>query len=111
MAPVRVGRSSTFRRYDWSRRELGVPEPLPDADVFIVDLIGLFHPEALSSIDLAIWCDVELETATVRGMTRDAELGRNHVDLWRDVWVPNELDFENVFAPRSQADVVYNPSC
>ena len=110
MAPVRVGRSSMFRRYDWSRRELSVPELLPDADVFIVDLIGLFHPEALPSIDLTIWCDVDLETATVRGMTRDAQMGRNHVALWRDVWVPNEIGFENEFAPRAQADVVYNPS-
>jgi len=110
LAPARDGRSSMFRRYDWSRGELSVPEPLPDAEIFIVDLIGLFHPDALPSIDLAIWCDVDLETSTQRGMTRDAEMGRNHVALWSEVWVPNELDFEDEFAPRARADIIYLPS-
>ena len=99
-----------FRRYDWSRRELGVPERLPYAEVVIVDLIGLFHPDAVPSIDLAIWCDVDLETSAQRGMTRDAGMGRNHDAFWRDVWVPNERDFEDKFAPRTRADIVYRTS-
>ena len=107
LAPVREGRTSTFRRYDWSRGELGAPERLPYAEVLIVDLIGLFHPDALPSIDLSIWCDVDLETSAQRGMTRDAEMSRNHDALWRDVWLPNERDFEDQFAPRTRADIVY----
>lgn len=84
------------------------PEPLPDAEVLVVDLIGLFHPEALSAIDLAIWCDLDLETSTQRGMARDANLGRDHESLRRDIWVPNEQDFQEKFAPRSHADILYS---
>jgi uridine kinase len=110
LEPVREGRASTFRRYDWSRKELGAPEPLPFAEVLTVDLIGLFHPVALSAIDLAIWCDVDLETSALRGMARDAKLGRDHDALWRDVWVPNERDFQEQFAPRVRADILYSTS-
>ena len=110
LEPVREGRAGTFRRYDWSRRELGLPEPLPFAEVLTVDLIGLFHPDALSAIDLAIWCDVDLELSTQRGMARDAELGRDDGALWREVWVPNERDFEEQFAPRARADILYSAS-
>jgi uridine kinase len=104
--PLRAGRPGAFRRYDWGRRMLGAPEPLPDTDLLVVDVIGLLHPEARPWIDLAVWCDVDLETASARGMTRDARLGRDHVALWHDVWIPNERDFDARFAPRSSADVL-----
>jgi uridine kinase len=107
LAPRCEGRPSTFRRFDWSQRHLGAPEPLPVAQVLIVDLIGLFHREALPFIDLTIWCDVDLKTAARRGIERDEKLGRNHETLWRDVWIPNERDFHDQFAPRTQADVRY----
>jgi len=106
--PLREGRPGTFRRYDWSKRELGNPEPTPSADILLVDVIGLFHPEALATIDLTIWCDVDLETAARRGMTRDAALGRNFDSLWRDVWIPNEQDFQERFAPRARAEVLFS---
>jgi len=83
---------------------------LPYAEVLIVDLIGLFHPDALPSIDLSIWCDLDLETSAQRGIDRDAGMGRIHDGLWRDVWLPNERDFEDQFAPRTRADVVYPTS-
>jgi uridine kinase len=104
--PLRSGRGGAFRRYDWSRRALGAPEPLPNTDLLVVDLIGLLHPEARPWIDLAVWCDVDLATASARGMARDARLGRDHEALWRDVWIPNERDFDAGFAPRASADVL-----
>ncbi|RIJ53494.1 phosphoglycerate transporter [Clavibacter lycopersici] len=104
--PLRSGRPSAFRRYDWGRRQLGPFEPLPATDLLVVDLIGLLHPEARPWIDLAVWCDVDLATASARGMERDARLGREHAALWRDVWIPNERDFDAGFAPRQAADVL-----
>lgn len=98
-----------FRRFDWTRRALGEPEPVPLADVLLVDLIGLFHPEALPALDLSIWVDVPLETAQARGMRRDEALGRDHTRLWRDVWIPNEIDFERNFSPRERSEVLYAP--
>lgn len=105
--PFRERRPSEFRRYDWSARALGDPEPLPLADVLVVDVIGLFHPEVLPLLDVAVWCDVDLDTAATRGMDRDRRLGRTHEPLWRDVWIPNEIDFRNRFDPRRSATVLY----
>lgn len=105
LEPHRAGRASTFQRFDWSVRALGPVEPLPTTDVVIVDLIGLFHPDAMPHIDVAVWCDVDLDTAARRGMARDRRLGRDHDRLWRDVWIPNERDFEARFAPRGGAVV------
>lgn len=106
LVPFRRGVTSTFRRYDWSARRLGPSEPLPSADVLIVDLIGLFHPDVVDELDLRVWCDVDLEVAVRRGIARDRELGRAHDHLWHDVWEPNERDFAERFDPRAAADVI-----
>ena len=107
LTPVQEGRPGTLRRFDWSRMELGVPELVPAAEVLVIDLIGLFHPDALPAIDLTIWCDVDLDKSAQRGMARDERLGRDHDTLWREVWVPNERDFQERFAPRARADILY----
>jgi hypothetical protein len=107
LTPFSARRAGMFRRYDWSRQCAGEPEPVPAGEILIVDLIGLFHREALSSLDLTVWVDVALTTAQKRGMRRDAELGRDHARLWRDVWIPNEVEFEANFAPREAAEVLY----
>ena len=106
LAPFREGRPSSFRRFDWSAKELGMPEPLPECSIIIVDLIGLFHPSVLDALDLTVWCDVDLDTAQQRGMRRDSELGRDHERLWNEVWVPNERDFDDHFSPRERAEIL-----
>ena len=102
--PFRAGEQSRFRRYDWSAGRLGDPEPLPAARVLVVDAIGLLHPDLDGAFDLTVWMDVDLETATSRGMRRDRAQGSDHEALWNDVWVPNELDFVARFDPRARAD-------
>lgn len=105
--PFQQRRESTFRRYDWSIRALGAPAAVPTGEVMVVDLVGLFHPVALDHLDLTVWCDVDLVTATERGMLRDSRLGRDHSRLWHDVWVPNEQDFDDRFAPARRAEVLF----
>lgn len=107
LLPVREGRPGEFQRWDWDRGALSPFEPLPRAEVMIVDVIGLFHPVALPALDVTIWCDVDLETATSRGMLRDERLGRDHAALWREVWEPNERDFAQRFAPREHAEFLF----
>lgn len=108
LKPIRGQQPGTFRRFDWSLRALGDPEPLPAADVLVVDLIGLFHPDALEHLDITVWCDIDLPTAIQRGMARDRELGRMHDALWREVWEPNERDFAERFAPAQRADTRFS---
>ena len=106
LQPFRARRAGTFRRYDWSRRGLGDPEPLPRAGVLVVDLIGLFHPDVLALLDVTVWVDLDPDVAAERGKARDTALGRRHEHLWDDVWVPNDYDFAARFAPRAAAGVV-----
>jgi len=110
LEPFRGEQQGEFRRYDWAARALGTPEPVPRAEILVVDLIGLFHPQALPSHDVTIWCDVELDVAVSRGMARDRELGRRHEALWTDVWALNERDFARVHAARARGDVVLTVS-
>jgi uridine kinase len=107
--PYRAGRASVFRRFDWSLRQLGAPEPVPDTNVLIVDAIGLFHPDVDGALDVKIWVDVNLATATEHGKGRDRLLGRDHDQLWDTVWAPNDRDFMQRFRPDLNADILYRP--
>jgi uridine kinase len=105
LEPFRRSATGHFRRFDWVAGRLGPPEPVPRAGVLVVDLIGMLHPDVLPWLDLAVWCEVDQETAAARGMRRDRMLGRDHDRLWREVWVPNDRDFEQRFAPAAAADL------
>lgn len=106
LAPFREEREGTFRRYDWSRRELGEPESVPAKKVPVVDSISLFRPEeALPTLDLKIWLHVPLEGARERGMRRDDDLGRDHSRLREEVCVLNEMDFGRNHSPRESAEI------
>lgn len=105
--PFRQGRPGLFRRFDWAAGRLGPPEAIPAAEILIVDAIGLFHPDLDGAFDLTVWVDVDLGIAAERGKERDHQLGRNHDQLWDDVWVPNEREFLARFDPRSTADLLF----
>lgn len=98
-----------YQPFDWALRQLGPPVALPQADIVVVDAIGLFHPDILTSFSLKIWVDVALQDATLRGMERDERLGRSHQSLWRDIWVPNDRDFAERFSPAAHADILFVP--
>jgi uridine kinase len=110
LEPFRSGHPGRFRRYDWTSGELGPEEPIPNVDVLLVDAVGLFHPELDGVIDLRVWVDVDLATATARGKARDHRGGDDNVRVWDEVWVPNERDFENRYRPREAADLRYLPA-
>ncbi len=106
--PFHKSGAGMFQRYDWSKRTLGLPEPIPPVNILIVDAIGLFHPEIIDALDFKIWVDTPLQIAAQRGKARDQALGRNHEELWDEVWIPNELEFAENYAPREVADMVFN---
>jgi hypothetical protein len=108
--PFRAGRASAYRPTDWVTGGLGHPHPVPEANVLIVDSVGLFHPELDGVFDLSIWVDCELAAATERGKARDRANGNDHDRFWDEVWMPNDRDFAARFDPRSAADLVYRAS-
>ncbi|WP_286930639.1 MULTISPECIES: uridine kinase family protein [Aeromicrobium] len=107
LRPFRDEVPGEFQRHDWDRGRLTEPEPVPRADVLVIDLVGLFHPTTLPLLDLAVWCEIDLWTATQRGIARDRDDGNDHDRVWTEVWEPNERDFEQRFAPREVADVLF----
>ena len=106
LEPFRAGRDVEVRRLDWDTGKLGEPTPLPRASVLVIDAIGIFHPDLLPWFDLSVWIDADLRVAQHRGMTRDRAAGLDHDHLWTDVWSPNDREFEQVFSPRTRADLV-----
>lgn len=108
LRPFREGVPGEFRRYDWDLDRLSDPEPVPRTEVLVVDLVGLFHPATLPLLDLTVWRDLDLWTATRRGILRDRAEGNDHDRVWVEVWEPNERDFEERFAPREAADVIFS---
>ncbi len=107
IVPFRAGRASVYRPTDWVNGGLGDPHPVPEADVLIIDSVGLFHPDLNGAFDLSIWVDCDLAVATERGKARDRDNGNDHDRLWDEVWMPNDRDFAARFDPRSAADLVY----
>jgi uridine kinase len=105
--PFQQNEPVLFHRFDWSSGRLGKPEALPDARVIVVDAIGLFHPELAGVFDITVWMGVDLTVATERGKARDHRLGRDHDQLWDNVWVPNEREFVRNFDPRKSAQLVF----
>jgi len=110
LEPFRSGRPALVRRLDWGSGALQAPEPVPAASVLIVDAVGLFHPDLDALLDLRVWVDVDLATATERGRARDERRGDVDTGAWDAVWAPNERDFAERFAPRQRADLRYDPS-
>ncbi|MCH1881760.1 phosphoglycerate transporter [Agrococcus sp. ARC_14] len=106
---LRAGRPADFLPVDWATGGRQPARVASVAAVQLVDAVGLLHPELLPLLDLTVWVDVPLETATVRGMRRDREAGDDHDALWREVWAPNERAFDARHAPRERADLRYAP--
>jgi uridine kinase len=73
---------------------------------FIVEGVGLFHPNVLPLLDLTVWIDINPGESTRRGLARDAQAGQDDRSIWNDVWAPNDLRFAEVFDPKAHADVV-----
>jgi uridine kinase len=108
LEPFRAGRDIEVRRLDWDTGHLSEPTPLPRASALVIDAIGIFHPDLLPWFDLTVWVDADLQMAQERGIARDRTAGLDHDHLWMDVWSPNDREFEQMFSPRAQADLVCN---
>jgi uridine kinase len=73
---------------------------------FIVEGVGLFHPDVLPLLNVRIWIEIDPGESTRRGLARDAQAGQDDRSIWNDVWAPNDLRFAAVFDPKAHADVV-----
>ena len=107
---LRAGERAVFRPVDWATGGRQSARVASSATVQLVDAVGLLHPALLPRLDLSVWIDVPLATATERGMHRDRAEGDDHDALWREVWEPNERGFAERYRPRETADVRFVPA-
>src|SRR5699024_911409 len=108
LAPFAAGRPVYVRPLDWRTGTLGRPQRLREASMLCVDGIGIFHPQIIDRFDLRIWVDTDPLTAVSRGQMRDRAAGLDHDALWTRVWSANDADFDERFAPRDRADVIFD---
>jgi uridine kinase len=77
-----------------------------DGSHFIVEGVGLFHPDVLPFFTLTVWIDIDPGESTRRGLARDAQAGHDDRSIWQGVWAPNDQRFAEVFDPKGNADMV-----
>lgn len=83
-----------------------VSSPSP---VVFAEGVGIFHEDTVSLFDLRVWVDVDIETATERGMKRDREEQEiNNDRKWLQVWKENELRFLEAHHPIEKVDFLLN---
>ena len=73
---------------------------------FIVEGVGLFHPDVLPFFSLTVWIDIDPNESSRRGLARDAQAGLEDRSIWNDVWAPNDRRFAEIFDPKAHADMV-----
>ena len=73
---------------------------------FIVEGVGLFHPDVLPFFSLTVWIDIDPGESTRRGLARDSRAGHDDRSIWNDVWAPNDQRFADTFHPEAHADLV-----
>ncbi len=107
--PAREGARVRYQVWDPADRAPGPWVELDQPTAIIVEGLGLYVPELIDLFDLAVWIDVDLDTATERGRWRDEHVyGNPQTDLWLDVWKPNDAEFFRRFRPDQAADVLYS---
>ncbi len=108
LRPISLGQEASYQIYDWDAEALGRWVPVRATSAVIVEGVGLFHPELIPAFDLRVWIDVDLDTATARGIQRDTVVYSNpQTDLWERVWKPNDEEFFRRFSPDRAADLLY----
>jgi uridine kinase len=109
-AAVRGARSGPARlRYDyrWWSGQTGVEDhPMPA--VLIVEGIRLLSDRTRDWFDLAVWIDLDADTAGERAVARNVLQGDDEaeLDLWDTKWIPEGHAYERDERPRERADVV-----
>lgn len=69
----------------------------------IIEGIKLFSSDRQKHFDFRIWVDTKLEESNGNGQARD----KQNQKLWDEVWVPNEIAFEQKHNPKQYVDAFY----
>jgi hypothetical protein len=81
---------------------------VPVPAVVLVEGIRVIRAETLPLLDLAVWIDLDPETAGERAKARNALQGdsREDLDLWDSRWVPEGQEYQRAVRPEQLAHLV-----
>jgi uridine kinase len=104
---VRDGADRLRFSYRWWTGETGVEDhPMPP--VLLVEGIRLLADRTRDWFDLAVWIDLDPDTAGARAKARNRAQGddRAELDLWDTKWISEGHDYARLERPHARADVV-----
>lgn len=93
--------------YRWWTGQTGVEDhPMPP--VLVVEGIRLLADRTRDWFDLAVWIDLDPDTAGARAKARNLAQGddRAELDLWDTKWIPEGHAYARLEHPETRADVV-----
>lgn len=103
--PLRAGRPTRYRRYDWNADALADTVEVPAGGVVVVEGVYSCRSELAARYDLRIWVDCPRDVRLARGLARDGEGAR---ERWERRWMPAEDRYALEQRPRDRADIIVN---
>lgn len=98
LKPAVNGFPFVWDEYNWKENKIIGKKKIDILPKYLIlEGCSLLHPNLMSYYDFAIWIDMPLKKATERGAARDRSWGLDHDDLWKKLWMANELDFFNKY--------------
>ncbi|MFI1964904.1 uridine kinase [Streptomyces pathocidini] len=95
-----LGRTASYRPYDWVRRAFGPPAALPPAPVVLVEGVGAGRRALRPHLACLLWLDLPPCAAWERGRRRD---GPGQAEFW-DGWMRAEQSHFAADPSRPHAD-------
>jgi uridine kinase len=114
---AKQGKALHYQWYDWHTDALAGFIDEPARPLVIIEGVRLLQPSVTDHVDLGVWIDCPLDEAMQRGIERDRRnkdwdeaLIDEHIRKWHEVWAPKDRAFEESFAPRKIANLLYAAS-
>jgi uridine kinase len=101
--PLVDGTRPRLASWDWHAARWGSPEPLPAADVVLLEGVGSWSAQLAPFTTLLVWVESPPERRRSRALARDGEVFAPH---W-DAWAADERRLLAREATRAHADVVW----
>jgi uridine kinase len=103
LAPLRAGRSFTYRPYDCGVQALADPVGVRVTPLCVIEGVYSQHPDLQDAYDARVFMDIDPALQKARLLARNGEAGyRRFVERW----IPLEQRYFDAFDVRARADFV-----
>ena len=84
LEPLRRGRPSAYRRYDWVAGAWAEEHPVEPADLVVVEGVGSGSRPLADAMTVLVWVEAGSGVRLDRGVARDGQAMRDHWIAWRE---------------------------